>query len=410
MAKISRTFSIESKVYDKFEDICKSKNINKSVVIQDAIKNFIGENYDIDLDADYKLKYGDSKEIVKIINKESEFILLSNGNKMNVFDFEMLYEEEDQGVKQVLRDLQSEKGVDVDDVVEPDILDKTSVFGDPDAVKKMFDKIDTNGIRTPNPKTEVRDVSGEDEQTITKDERTTEEKKEDLINKWRKEENLRREGKVEVNVKEIWEQEQKERLKVEPLSEEKKKDIKNRKKQRKSQLKKFKELDLNFIKETIEFIFDTNIEMVSVDFVSQNTGKKRTIYKFHIDKKYHNTIELKYLINLFTQDYDLVHMKEDTLEEKIIKRIKEINNPEFRNVCGMVSHIPTHLTDTIRQILKGIVFDGTEIEVVYDDPIYTIRLPKNVIDVGQILQKFILECYKIDSEYLILQENEKVIS
>jgi len=406
MAKISRTFSIESKVYDKFEDICKSKNINKSVVIQDAIKNFIGENYDIDLDADYKLKYGDSKEIVKIINKENEFILLSNGNKMNVFDFEMLYEEEDQGVKQVLRDLQSEKGVDVDDVIEPDMLDKTSVFGDPDAVKKMFNNIDTKGIRTPEPKTVVRDVTDEDEQTIIKDERTTEEKKEDLINKWRKEENLRREGKVEVKMSEGFP----ELEKIEPLSEEKKKDIKNRKKHRKSELKKFKEFDLNFIKETIEYIFDTNIKIVSVDLVSQNTGKKRTIYEIHIDKKYHSTVELKYLINLFTKDYELIHMKEETLEEKIIKRIKEIDNPQFRNVCGMVSYLPTHVLDTLKNILKGIVADGTEIELIYDNPIYTIRLPKNIINVGQILQKFILDCYKIDAEYLILQVNEKVIS
>jgi len=87
MAKISRTFSIDHKIYEKFEDICKSKNINKSKVIQDSIKNFIGENYDIDFNTDYKLKFGDNTEIVKITKKESEFVLLSNGNKMNIFDY-----------------------------------------------------------------------------------------------------------------------------------------------------------------------------------------------------------------------------------------------------------------------------------------------------------------------------------
>jgi len=132
MGKISRTFSIDDKVYEKFESICNTKKYNKSKILQGAIKSFIGENYDIDKSLYYKLRYGNNDEMVQIQKKEHEFIFLDNGNIVNIFDFEMLYESEDQGVKKVLKDLQSDKGLelDEDDIVYPDFLDNPAISVD----------------------------------------------------------------------------------------------------------------------------------------------------------------------------------------------------------------------------------------------------------------------------------------
>ncbi len=142
MAKISKTFSVEEKIYEKFESICELKSINKSNIIQKAITEFIGKNYDINKDKLYKMRYGDISDIVKIESNENEFITLSNGNRFNIFDFEMLYEEYDSVVENVL----SELGLSKDDVdiVDPDMMDKKVLGLNPNDVKTLFDKIDTN--------------------------------------------------------------------------------------------------------------------------------------------------------------------------------------------------------------------------------------------------------------------------
>ncbi len=149
MGKITKTFSIEKKLYDKFELMCKSKGINKSKILQDAIKKFIGQNYEINKKISYKLKYDENSEPIHIIDKELDFFILDNGNKINIFDFEILYEEFDDYVNTVLNNLKNENDTENDtesdtesDTVDPNILNSTVL--NIDDLKKAVSNIDEN--------------------------------------------------------------------------------------------------------------------------------------------------------------------------------------------------------------------------------------------------------------------------
>ncbi len=441
MAKISRTFSIDHKIYEKFEDICKSKNINKSKVIQDSIKNFIGENYDIDFNTDYKLKFGDNTEIVKITKKESEFVLLSNGNKMNIFDFEMLYEEEDQGVKQVLKDLQSEKGVDVDETIDPSEMFHKSVFGNPETVKKMFDNIDVKRFlektvddeKNGKERVIIRDLTKEDDNPIIKDDRTFEDKKAEILEKWRSEERERRkiketfdiEGlkkklgteKIESDAEKFLNQptiEPIEFLKqleeVQTLDRKERKDIIKRKSQRKEQIQNFKSIDIDNIKNTLEYIFMTDVEIRLLDLISQSVPEEEKIhYEIHMDSKYYGITELFSILSNLGVKYELKHKKELPLYERLKNRVNEIFTDSFKSVCDMISHKPTHMADTLNDILKGLINDNSDIIVKFDDPLYTIKLPEEIIKNGEYLLFFISTCYNIQTDRIILQTLESVL-
>jgi hypothetical protein len=564
MAKISRTFSIDHKIYEKFEDICKSKNINKSKVIQDSIKNFIGENYDIDFNTDYKLKFGDNTEIVKITKKESEFVLLSNGNKMNIFDFEMLYEEEDQGVKQVLKDLQSEKVVDVDETIDPSEMFDKSVFGNPETVKKMFDNIDVKRFlektvddeKNGKERVIIRDLTKEDDNPIIKDDRTFEDKKAEILEKWRSEERERRKiketfdvsikpndlnptlikttpnftdlepletsekflkkleendiiNKVKNKIEELNTEEYKETcleiigktfnssiqieshikntiqyiinkiilenknnifrqddyydvivsytasstiikipiefisatndikklisenykinkqniiikpLNLEPLEtrgemisidRKTKKDIIKRKAQMKKEIQNFHTLEPNNIKSTLEYIFNTNVDLIQVDLVSQNTGNTRKFFKIGINKKYHGITELKSMLsNLGENNYDLIHIDEKSMQDKLKERIDKLNNEAYIVSCNIVSNKPKHILDTLTDLLKGLINIDDMIGVDFDNPIYTIRIPHIIIENGEYLFYFISRCYNIEIDKLIMQPSEVVL-
>lgn len=152
MGKITKTFSIEEKLYDKFELMCKSKGINKSKIIQDAIKTFIGQNYEINKKLSYKLKYDENSEAIHIIDKDLDFFILDNGNKINIFDFEILYEEFDDCVSNVLNNLKNETKNETEteteneneneNEVDPNILN-TTVFNLND-LKKAVLNVDEN--------------------------------------------------------------------------------------------------------------------------------------------------------------------------------------------------------------------------------------------------------------------------
>ena len=186
MANISRTFSVSDKLYEKFETICKSKGIKKSIILQEAIKNYIGENYIIDTNIHYKLKHISDSDLVKILRKEKDFIILDNGNKMNIFDFEALYVEEDLGVKGVLEYFESEKSIsDDEEQIGADFLNKSFLEGE--RVKNIFNDLKIDNSKTPDTKTKIRDLTKEDDNPLIEDFRTVVEKKDDLINKWRSE-------------------------------------------------------------------------------------------------------------------------------------------------------------------------------------------------------------------------------
>lgn len=178
MSKISKTFSIDDKIYQKFEYICKSKQINKSKVIQDSIKKFIGENYYIDFTINYNLRFGENTETVKITKKENEFIFLDNGNKINIFDFETLYiPEKNPDVKEVLKELKSPKIADIDETISPDILNEPLLDIDKaEELKENFFNKKLNYKKLEN-----------NENIFIEDIRTEEDKKQDLLKKWKEE-------------------------------------------------------------------------------------------------------------------------------------------------------------------------------------------------------------------------------
>jgi hypothetical protein len=75
----------------------------------------------------------------------------------------------------------------------------------------------------------------------------------------------------------------------------------------------------------------------------------------------------------------------------------------------MISHKPTHILNLIEDLLKGLIEDDMDIIVKFDDPIYTIKLPRNIIENGEYLFYFISNCYNIPIDRIILQTTEIVL-
>lgn len=149
MGKITKTFSIDEKKYEKFEEICKMKAINKSSMIQMAIDQFIVDNYDIDTNIRYKLVGDKTNEFVQIKEKIDKYIVLNNGNQLDIYTFEKMYESFDADVAKVLEEIDPTKKFDEDDVddvdeVYPNILYSSSLSMD--KIKQVFENIDIDSI------------------------------------------------------------------------------------------------------------------------------------------------------------------------------------------------------------------------------------------------------------------------
>ena len=125
MGKIPRRFSIDDKLYQKFEDICKRKKINKSIILRDAIKKFITDNYDIDRNQTYKIKNSINEDYVTITGKDAGYLILSNGNRIDINDFELIYEAEDLKVRACLDFF--EKKEEIEEADEVYVLDFTFI-------------------------------------------------------------------------------------------------------------------------------------------------------------------------------------------------------------------------------------------------------------------------------------------
>ena len=114
--KITKTFSVEKKLYEKFEQIVSDRNLNRSKFIESKIREFVHNNIIIDTDSLYYYKYEDECEAenanspdscvwkkktqtdyVKIVetelNNEGElFVNLDDGNRLRYDLFEKAYE------------------------------------------------------------------------------------------------------------------------------------------------------------------------------------------------------------------------------------------------------------------------------------------------------------------------------
>jgi len=94
--KITKTYSIEEQIFNRFDEICRQKNINRSKFIEKKINEFILENWSVDQNKMYSLPGSD--DYVKIVDTNIEngngYVKLNNGNKLKLADFELMYTEE----------------------------------------------------------------------------------------------------------------------------------------------------------------------------------------------------------------------------------------------------------------------------------------------------------------------------
>lgn len=137
--KTSKTFSIESTLFEKFDEICKQKNLNRSQWIEDKIKAFVAQEIIFDATF-YKLRWMDDDNYVTIKDRQDNFVILDNGNRIDVFDFEKLYEASDPRVKQVQAIINPAAVTRVTETINPQ--DFFQPLGTPEQIKTMFEKID----------------------------------------------------------------------------------------------------------------------------------------------------------------------------------------------------------------------------------------------------------------------------
>lgn len=373
---ITKTFSIDNKLYERFELICETKRMNKSKVIQDAIRKFISENFDIDTNTYYRLKLNVDSELVKIEKKEDDFILLSNGNKLNIFDFEMLYESQDPSVDKVLYDLIGQRSIlsnakainNDDDIVDPSILENHIMSKEhAEFIKKTFMNVDMSKVKD-DKETVVREVEP-NESAINFDKSTIEDKIEQLKEKYSITEKI---------------------------------DIVKRIKEKRTELTEFsnkelKQFDLNKLENILSYVYDTDVK-INESFIGDKTS-----YIINIPLKYVD-INFKNLMNNITGfEYTTNDIKIKPISEKVKEVIENLGQQNFSSIYVKPTHIAEQLVNIIRKVSPYISDDKYIVDVSYDEPLYKITIPekiacKEIID-------FIVNSYSIKRDYIILKTN-----
>lgn len=95
MAKITKTYSVDQKIYEAFDNITDEKNINKSSFIENCINKFLNDNDSGFVDKVYVLKTNPSYSVV-IRRKDDTFYYLNDGSKIPIILFMQMYKEVDQ--------------------------------------------------------------------------------------------------------------------------------------------------------------------------------------------------------------------------------------------------------------------------------------------------------------------------
>lgn len=95
MVKITKTYSVDQKLYEVFDQLTEEKNINKSSFIEGCINRYIEENDINYIDKIYVLKT-DSNYGVKIKRKDDTFYYLNDGSKIPIILFMQMYKEVEQ--------------------------------------------------------------------------------------------------------------------------------------------------------------------------------------------------------------------------------------------------------------------------------------------------------------------------
>lgn len=95
MAKITKTYSVDQKVYEAFEQMAGEKNINKSSFIEGCINKYLEDNNMGYIDKIYVLRT-DPTYGVKIKKQDETFYYLNDGSKIPIILFMQMYKEVEQ--------------------------------------------------------------------------------------------------------------------------------------------------------------------------------------------------------------------------------------------------------------------------------------------------------------------------
>ena len=90
--KVTKTYSIDSAIYNAFEQLASQNNINKSSFIEGAIRKYLKEN-DMDfIDKVYTMR-GEIQKTVTVIRQDPTYYTLSDGSKIQKILFMQLFQE-----------------------------------------------------------------------------------------------------------------------------------------------------------------------------------------------------------------------------------------------------------------------------------------------------------------------------
>lgn len=95
MAKITKTYSVDEKIYEAFEQVADSKNINKSSFIEGCINKYLEDNNRHGVSKVFELKT-DPNYKVSIMRQDDTFYYLNDGSKMPIILFMQMYRETSQ--------------------------------------------------------------------------------------------------------------------------------------------------------------------------------------------------------------------------------------------------------------------------------------------------------------------------
>jgi hypothetical protein len=95
VAKITKTYSIDQKIYEAFEQVADEKSINKSSFIEGCINKYLNDNNRHGVDKVYVLKT-DPSYGVTIKKQDDTFYYLNDGSKIPIILFMQMYKEVEQ--------------------------------------------------------------------------------------------------------------------------------------------------------------------------------------------------------------------------------------------------------------------------------------------------------------------------
>lgn len=99
--------SMKYETFERFSKVCVKQGEDPHKKLEKMIWEYVASSIEFDTKLLYQLKNDIDSDTVKIVNRENNFIILDNGNKIHVLDFEKLFEGIDPTVRNVLERLEN---------------------------------------------------------------------------------------------------------------------------------------------------------------------------------------------------------------------------------------------------------------------------------------------------------------